>query len=130
LTTPLQPGSGSPGKTEAACSIRPLPIEIESWKDIPQHAWSTNPGEQHLYRFANGYGASVVRGPYTYGGREGLYELGVVRCLDDDTWSLTYDTPITDDVLGYLTLTEVADLLIRIAALPDGGEESDAAAAW
>jgi len=36
-----------------------------------------NGGTQRRYKFPNGYGASVVRGPYTYGGPEGLFELAV-----------------------------------------------------
>ena len=34
---------------------------------------------QKLYKFANGYGASVVKGEHTYGGDEGLWELAVIR---------------------------------------------------
>lgn len=63
--------------------------------------------------FPNGYGASVVRGPYTYGGPEGLYELAV---LDQDG-ELTYDTHITDDVVGHLTEEGVLDLLHQIDLL-------------
>ena len=65
------------------------------------------------YRFPNGYGASVVRGPYTYGGDAGLYELAV---LNPDG-ELAYDTPITNDVLGWLTESDVDDVLGRIADL-------------
>lgn len=77
-------------------------------------------GEQHLVRFPNGYGASVVRGPYTYGGSEGLYEVGVIvhDPRDRAAHSLTYDTPITDDVLGWQSLDEVAEVLLRISRLP------------
>jgi hypothetical protein len=74
--------------------------------------------DQWVYRFPNGYGASVIRGPFTYGGREGLFELGVIIFCEDDQWHLTYRTPITDDVIGHLPLEDVAALLVRIAALP------------
>ena len=63
--------------------------------------------------FDNGYGASVIIGPHTYGGEDGLYELGV---LGKDK-KLTYDTPVTDDVEGYLSETQVTDLLIKIQQL-------------
>ena len=63
--------------------------------------------------FDNGYGASVVVGPYTYGGEDGLYELAV---LGKDK-KLTYDTPVTDDVEGYLTEDDVTKLLEQIQKL-------------
>jgi len=75
--------------------------------------------EQKVYMMDNGYGASVVRGEYTYGGPEGLYELAVLKFESDDlnSASLCYDTDITDDVLGNLTVEEVDKLLERIEAL-------------
>ena len=63
--------------------------------------------------FDNGYGASVVVGPYTYGGEDGLYELGV---LGKDG-KLTYDTPITEDVEGYLSEEGLTQLLKQIQNL-------------
>lgn len=72
------------------------------------------PGTEWIFSFPNGYGASVVNDGY--GARAGLYELAV---LDADG-HLTYETPITDDVLGYLTEAEVADALTAIAALKEG----------
>ena len=75
---------------------------------------------QHVFRFANDYGASVVQGPYTYGGRDGMWELAVLRFdgPGDQDSHLTYDTPITGgDVLGWLSPADVAALLLRIAAL-------------
>ena len=63
--------------------------------------------------FDNGYGASVIIGPHTYGGEDGLYELGV---LGKDK-KLTYDTPVTEDVEGYLSEAQVTDLLIKIQQL-------------
>lgn len=69
--------------------------------------------EQARVSFANGYGASIVRGPYTYGGREGLYELAVIS---ND--KIDYTTPITDDVEGWLTPERVMEILAQIEALP------------
>lgn len=72
-------------------------------------------GERYRFRFPNGYQASVVRGPATYGGRQGLWELAVMDGGD----RLLYDTPITDDVVGWLAVEQVVDLLRRIEALPE-----------
>lgn len=69
---------------------------------------------QHLYLFANGYGASVVQNRYSYGHNDGLYELMVLKDAVP-----CYDTPITSDVVGYLTADEVAEHLSRIEKLPD-----------
>jgi len=68
---------------------------------------------QHIYRFPNGYSASVIQGPHTYGGPGGLWEVAVFK-----SGHLCYNTPITNDVLGYCDDAAVADLLVRIAALP------------
>lgn len=75
-------------------------------------------GTHALYRFENGYGASVISGPYTYGGDKGLFEVGVIVWTDANSYKLTYDTPVTDDVLGYLTPGEVISTLEQIKALP------------
>jgi hypothetical protein len=76
-------------------------------------------GIQSLYRFQNGYGASVVRHSGSYGGKEGLYKLAVIRftsdCIED--YVLTYNTPITDDVIGHLTKDDVDTLLEQIRDL-------------
>jgi hypothetical protein len=74
-------------------------------------------GVQRRYEFENGYGASAVCHPYSYGGPAGLWEIAV---LDKDG-HLTYDTPITDDVLGYLSEADRDKWLEVIAALPKGG---------
>lgn len=71
-------------------------------------------GSQRIYRFENGYGASVVRHERSYGGREGLFELAVLGPDGD----LCYDTPITNDVIGWLKPKEVDGLLDEISKLP------------
>ena len=63
--------------------------------------------------FENGYGVSVVRHSFSYGGKSGLYELAV---LDADG-ELTYDTPVTGDVIGYLTPGEVTKKMALVQAL-------------
>jgi len=69
-------------------------------------------GEQKIYKFPNGFGASVIRGEHTYGGSVELWELAVLEGED-----LCYTTPITDDVLGYLEWSEVEKLLDKIKNL-------------
>lgn len=63
--------------------------------------------------FDNGYGASVVKHDFSYGSDKGLYELAV---LDKDG-ELTYNTPITNDVIGYLREIDVTDVMEKIQQL-------------
>ncbi len=76
----------------------------------------SNGGVQKLYKFPNGYGASVVRHSFSYGGDEGPWELAVIR-YNGDHFDIDYGTPITDDVLGYLSEEGVDTILDKIAAL-------------
>lgn len=80
----------------------------------------TNHGEQWVFEFPNGWGASVVRSGVSYGADEGLWELAVL----DGGGDLSYDTDITDDVIGYQSETDVAELLRRIALLDGDGRET------
>ena len=70
-------------------------------------------GVQSRLQFENGYGVSVVKGDYSYGGKDGLYELAV---LGKDGM-VTYDTHVTNDVMGHLTMQEVTDTMIEIQNL-------------
>ena len=79
------------------------------FKEHPNHLG----GVQAVITFENGYGASVVKTPYSYGGDRGLYELAV---LGTDG-HLTYDTPITSDVIGYLRDIDVTDVMEKIQQL-------------
>jgi hypothetical protein len=64
--------------------------------------------------FPNGYGVSVVRHQYSYGGKRGLYELAVL----DNKGDLCYTTPITSDVEGYLSPEKVTQLMRAVQELP------------
>lgn len=74
---------------------------------------------QKLYRFPNGAGASVVRGEYTYGGEEGLWELGVIWFEEGGNYKLIYprDVCLEGDVVGWLTDEQVDEKLVQIANL-------------
>ncbi len=92
-------------------------------KRAPVHTRSLNGGTQEVYRFPNGYGASVIRGGFAaYGG----LEIAVLRFLGEawNNYRLTYGTPVTDDVLGYLVEDDVTRILDQIAALPNPVEVS------
>ena len=79
-----------------------------TFKTHPSHI----EGVQARITFENGYGASVVKTPYTYGGDRGLYELAVFK-----DGEITYATPITDDVIGYLRPEDVTDVMAKIQQL-------------
>jgi len=64
--------------------------------------------------FKNGYGISVICHSFSYGGNRGLYEIAVL----DSQGRLTYDTPVTDDVIGFLTENEVSEIMEEIQRLP------------
>ena len=76
-------------------------------------------GEQYIFHFENGFGASVIRKRGSYGFEQGLWELAVL-------WEghLCYSTPITDDVIGHLSNEEVNDILDQIKEL-EGGYDNE-----
>lgn len=82
--------------------------------DVEEKENDVTGSTQVIFRFSNGWGASVVQGPYTYGGPDGLFELGVL----DSNGRLNYDTPVApDDVVGYLTNEDVKEKLSQLAHL-------------
>jgi hypothetical protein len=74
-------------------------------------------GSQDIYKFPNGFGASVVRHEFSYGSDQGLWELAVL----DAEGQLTYATEITSDVLGYLEAQEVVETLREVMHLSSSG---------
>jgi len=70
-------------------------------------------GKRAITAYPNGYGASIVIGPNSYGGESGKYEVAVTKGGE-----LCYTTPLTDDVVGHLSEEGVTELLTAIAALP------------
>jgi hypothetical protein len=66
--------------------------------------------------FPNGYGVSVVQFPGSYGYEEGLYEVAILKGLEED-WEICYDTPITDDIIGYQSMEDIDNLLSQVESL-------------
>jgi hypothetical protein len=85
---------------------------MKTFNDLDFQPMQFEVGIQARIFFDNGYGASVVQSPYSYGGNQDLYELAVIK--DND---ICYNTPITDDVIGYLTEDEVTKYLSQIQNL-------------
>ena len=84
--------------------------------DVEETENDVTGSSQVIFKFSNGWGASVVQGPYTYGGPDGLFELAVL----DSNGRLNYDTPVApDDVLGYLTTEDVKEKLTQLALLTE-----------
>ena len=66
-----------------------------------------------IYKFKNKYGASVVKHHFSYGNKQGLWELAVL----DSKGDLDYSTIITDDVIGNLSDKGVDEILNKISKL-------------
>ncbi len=73
-------------------------------------------GKKARMMFENGYGVSVVSHTFSYGGKDGMYELAVL----DSNGELTYNTSITNDVMGYLNSSDVTRIMEDVQKLKDG----------
>ena len=68
---------------------------------------------QKIYSFPNGYGASVIKGKYTYGGSKGLWEIAP---WTNDTNEFIGQSMFgwDDDVRGHLNDPEIDAVLRQI----------------
>ena len=64
------------------------------------------------HMFDNGFGVSVVSGDMFYTSGEAPYEIAVI-----DKDGINYETPITNDVLGYLTEEKANEIIALVQAL-------------
>ena len=100
-------------------------ITLEKVLDIIEEEYKTfkdlefTPTEEFLSgvrstcHFDNGYGVSVVRHKYSYGNGLNLFELAII----DKSGEIMYSTPITNDVLGYLSEDDVSNTMIKVQRL-------------
>lgn len=80
-----------------------------------ENPWVHHPKRARVF-FPNWYGASVIIWLYSYGGKDGEYELAVLKWTEDK-YQLCYDTTVTSDVIWYLTPEQVTELLNQIESL-------------
>jgi hypothetical protein len=67
-----------------------------------------------VFKFDNGYGASVINHTHSYG-----IELAVIHFNSEGKWRIVYDTPVADNVIGHIpNKVELIELLNQIQALP------------
>ena len=86
---------------------------MKTFKDLEFNSFNHGDGVQAKMMFENGFGASIIRSSFSYGGNKGLYEIAV---LDTDG-ELTYDTDVTDNVIGHLTPEQITKIMEQIQAL-------------
>nr|DAJ17002.1 MAG TPA: hypothetical protein [Caudovirales sp. ctNII2] len=85
----------------------------------PNESWREGEGEYNRFYFQNGYGASVIRSPYSGGYKQGRWELMVLKKKGPITRKECYGTPITNDVMPYLDEKDVVNILKKIERLPE-----------
>jgi hypothetical protein len=86
---------------------------MKTFKDLNFKPHPYGGGMQAEIKFGNGFGASIIRREGSYGYDDGLWELAV----KNSSGSLDYSTPVTDDVLGYLTEDDVTTAMQQIENL-------------
>ena len=90
---------------------------ITAIEDLSKHKvvrQSLFDGYGYTCNFDNGYGISIIKHSGSYGGTDDQFEVAVLK---GDR--ICYTTPITNDVLGWLTEDEVVFAAKKVAALGD-----------
>ena len=83
---------------------------------------TVNGGVQMVYKFENGYGASVVRFPFSYGGYLGLWEMALLKFKSSEDGELLCEIVYREDFAGgdvarHLSDKDVTELLMWIKSL-------------
>ena len=65
---------------------------VKKMIDINEYIIHTNKSNignrQAVFKFPNGYGASLIQGPSSYGGEDGLFEIAVLEFNTGNGWEL------------------------------------------
>lgn len=95
-----------------------LNLNYEGFEEylVNKHIVPFNGGIGYKFKFDNRRGASVIKHAHSHGSDKDLWELVVLYWWDDE-WEFDYDTPITNDIIGYLTDEDVRNLLQQIKDL-------------
>lgn len=95
---------------------------MKTFKDLKftDHPYKDNPtvfgsfNQKSRLDFPNGFGVSVISGGTgVYADDAHPYELAVFK-----DGELTYDTPITGDVIGHCDEEDITELMAQVQALP------------
>ena len=89
-------------------------------------------GVHGVVRFKNGYGLSIVRHSYSYGGSKGLYELALLKigtlkgASQENDWDITYNEELGyPDVRGWMSEEDVESELKKIENAPRFNESEN-----
>ena len=83
---------------------------MKKFSDLEFKSATWNNGVVGQIDFENGWGVSVVKHDFSYGGKQGLYELAVIK--GDE---IHYENPVANgDVVGYLKPEDVTRLMEQI----------------
>ena len=74
-----------------------------------------NDAERYIKNFDNGYSTSVIKNNISYGGKQGLYEIGVF--YEEVLVEVPGITEEGDSVRGWLEFEEVIELMNKIEKL-------------
>lgn len=87
---------------------------MKTFKDLEFIAHPAAPyfDKQAKLDFENGYGVSVICGDGAYTSATSPYEVAIIK-----DGVLCYDTPITNNVLGYNTESEVTEIMKKVQEL-------------
>lgn len=66
---------------------------------------------QYIFKFPNGYGASVIKAFGSYGYEQDFWEVAMIKFNDAGVWELVGSNEIMDDVEGYCPDSRVRILL-------------------
>jgi len=99
---------GGKNKEETKVMKKFEDLEFDKISDEPYMS-----GVRSRMVFENGYGVSVISHTYSYGGKDGLFEIAVL----DKKGEITYKTPVTNDVIGHLNPDEVTEIMEHVQKL-------------
>ncbi len=99
-----------------------LTLSSENWlyyeRELSNYTWN---GLHYIFKFGNNYGASVIKGQYTYGGDSDLWEMALIKFKDNGNtifatvdYDLVYEEDFETDVIGWLSDEEVDKYLSLI----------------
>jgi hypothetical protein len=86
---------------------------MKTFKDLIFNPHTIADNSSHaVCEFENGYGVSVISGPRFYTDTNHPYELAILY-----KGAISYNTGITDDVIGHLTSKQVTYYMKKVQAL-------------